>query len=226
MLFSAPKCILLLFVTALLTACVSPKKMNKHVTRHYGEMPQVKMPEQTLPLIVETKLTDGSSSMEMSTGKRYWKKFLPLIVYNREHMVVQTDLNYKIPVNQFTNSLYQYARTQKVLDKLAGKKLSVTLDQLPRTFSFNNKTTNILLLLNITKVYLEPNEEDVKVSWSLNNGATVVKTGTVQVQDPNKAYGIQYFQSLKAATDDYLNAYDNYYKNLGRTVMDKIIAAL
>jgi hypothetical protein len=217
---------MLMFIVASMAACVTPQKMNKHVSRHYGEMPAIKMPAQTLPIAVETKLTDGSSNMEMSTGKRYWKKFLPLIVYNKEHMVVETNLNYKIPVNQFTNSLYQYARTQKVTDKLAGKNLTVTIDQLPRTFSFNNKTTNILLLFNITKVYLEPNQEDVKVTYALHEGGKMVKIGMVQVQDPNKAYGIQYFQSLKAATDDYLNAYDNFYKNLGRTVLDRIMAEL
>jgi hypothetical protein len=48
----------------------------------------------------------------------------------------------------------------------------------------------------------------------------------VEIKDPNKLSGLGYFQSLKAATNDYLTAYDNFYKNAGKMVLDKIIAEL
>lgn len=200
--------------------------MEKAVVRHYEEIPVKTAKPGGANVLIESSLTVGASQMQMTTGKRYWKKMLPLIVYNREHMVVETNLNYQIPVNQLANSLSQYARTQKVVDKLNGRQLVIKLDQMPHTFSFNGKSTNILLLFTVSKVYLEPTHDDLKASYLLLENGKEVKNGSVEIKDPNKNYGIQYFQSLGAAVDDYLTSYDTFYKNSGKVLMDKILAEL
>jgi len=200
--------------------------MEKQVNSHYGEMPIIKANTPTGNVSIETKLTEGSSPNVMSTSIKKTIKLLPLIIWWDEHMVCETKLNQKIPVNQFTNSIYQYSRNQKVTEKLAGRQLIINIDQIPRTYSFHNETKAVLMMVSWTRVYLAPSGEDVKVSYTLTSNGQAVKNGIVEIKDPNKLYGIGYFKSLKNATDDYLTSYDNFYKTAGKTVLDKILAAI
>jgi hypothetical protein len=88
------------------------------------------------------------------------------------------------------------------------------------------RSRGALLLVEWDKIYLAPSGEDLIVNYSFVKEGQPAKNGKVEIKDPNKLYGLGYFQSLKAATHDYLTAYDNFYKNAGKMVLDKIVAEL
>jgi hypothetical protein len=200
--------------------------MEKMVFSHYGEMPALKANTQSTNVKVETDLTNGSHEKIMSTSTRKKVKFLFLLLYWHEHYMLETKLNQKIPVNQFTNSIYQFSKSSKISEKLKDGMLTLKIEQLPRTYSFHDDARGALLLIEWSKVYLAPSGEDVVVSYTFKKEGQADKTGKVEIKDPNSLYGLGYFQTLKAATDDYLTAYDNFYKNSGRMVLEKIIAEL
>jgi hypothetical protein len=224
--YSKRACTLVLFIFVIFTSCSYSKKVEKIVFSHYGEMPVLKTNAVPANVKVETELTNGSHQHIMSVTERKKVKMLFLLLYWHEHYMLETKLNQKIPVNQFTNSLNQSAKNSKIAEKLKDGILTLKIEQLPRTYSLHDDARAVLLMVEWSKVYLAPSGEDVVVSYSFAKEGQPLKTGKVEIKDPNKLYGLGYFQSLKAATHDYLTAYDNFYKNAGKMVLDKITAEL
>ena len=217
---------LFVFIFVVFTSCSFSKKVEKIVYSHYGEMPALKTNAQPANVKVETELTNGSHQHIMSVTERKKVKVLFLLLYWHEHYMLETKLNQKIPVYQFTNSIHQSAKNSKIAEKLKDGILTLKIEQLPRTYSLHNDSRAVLLMVEWSKVYLAPSGEDVVVSYSFAKLGQPLKTGKVEIKDPNKLYGLGYFQSLKAATHDYLTAYDNFYKNSGKIVLEKLVAEL
>jgi hypothetical protein len=215
-----------LVIILLFTSCSTAKMMEKSVFSHYGEMPVQKDNSQTQYIKVETELTRGSHPKIMSTSTKKKTKILFLLLYWHEHHILETRLNQQIPVNQFTNSIYQFARNSKFSEKLKNGVLTLEIVNVPATYSFHFESYGALLLITWDKIYLAPGGENLLVNYSFVKDGQTAKTGKVEIKDPNSLYNFGYFQSLKAATDDYLTAYDNFYKNAGKMVLEKIIAEL
>lgn len=213
-------------IVFLLTSCSSAKMMEKSVFSHYGEMPALKDNSQTSYVKVETELTKGSHPKIMCTSTKNKIKILFLLLYWHEHHKMETRLNQQIPVYQFTNSLYQYAKNSKFSEKLKEGVLTLEIVKLPSTYSFQFESYGVLLLFSWDKIYLAPGGENLLVNYSFVKDGQPAKTGKVEIKDPNSSYNFGYFQSLKSATNDYLTAYDNFYKNAGRMVLEKIVAEL
>lgn len=210
----------------LFTSCVNSERMEKIVFSHYGEMPALKANTQSANVKVETDLTNGSHEKIMSTSTRKMVKFLFLLLYWHEHNMLETKLNQKIPVHQFTNSIYQFSKNSRISEKLKDGMLNLEIVKVPRTYSFHADSHGALLLISWEKFYLAPSGEDVVVNYSFTKEGQPAKTGKVEIKDPNSLYGLGYFQSLKAATHDYLTAFDNFHKNAGKMVLEKIVAEL
>ena len=217
---------LFVFIFVFFTSCLNSKKMEKIVFSHYGEMPALKANTQSPNVKVETNLTNGSHEKIMSTSTKKKVKFLFLLLYWHEHNMLETKLNQKIPVHQFTNSIYQFSKNSRISEKLKDGMLTLEIVNVPGTYSFHVDSHGALLLVEWDKIYLAPSNEDLIVNYSFVKEGQPAKTGKVEIKDPNKLYGLGYFQSLKAATHDYLTAYDNFYKNAGRMVLEKIAVEL
>ncbi len=217
---------LIVSIFLVFTSCNYSKKVEKIVFSHYGEMPALKTNGLPTNVKVDTELTNGSHQYTMSKTERKKVKMLFLLLYWHEHYMLETKLNQKIPVNQFTNSIYQSAKNSKIAEKLKDGILTLKIEQLPRTYSLHEDSRAVLLMVEWSKIYLAPSGEDVVVSYSYAKEGQPTKTGKVEIKDPNKLYGMGYFQSLKSATHDYLTAYDSFYKNAGKMVLDKIVAEL
>ena len=200
--------------------------MEKKVVKHYNEIPPVKSQTANIPITIDHSFSDTGYAKVMTQSEKNKLKGLFTFFYNHYHFEYATQLNYRIPLNQFINSAMQYGRSTKVSEKLKGKELELMVEQLPRNFMYHTDEKNYLLLFTSSKIYIEPGKEDVKVSYTLKENGLPVKTGRVKIIDPNKMYSLTYFQSWWGAVNDYLTAYDNYYKNLGRQVLDKIMGEL
>lgn len=175
--------------------------------------------------MVKLPLTNMDSGRAFVTGDGKIKKNLFLLVYWRLHSAFNVKLNDKIALNQFANSLYQYAKLKQVTDKLNGDRLMIEVERWPNSFSYHKKKTAYLLLITTTQFYIEPKIENVMVSYKIERDGTIVKSGKVEIADPNRTIGVGMFQTVNAATDDYLTRYDAFYKGLGKQVIEKILAA-
>ncbi|HSC54504.1 MAG TPA: hypothetical protein VLC98_12815 [Phnomibacter sp.] len=226
MINSTRKLAILVFLPIILIACSGAKKTEKILVQHYGEIPAKKENLKNENVIVETKLTEGSSKLEMSKSELKYTKILPLILWIEIKQELNTRLNQQIPVNQFTNALNQYARTQKITEKLAGKKISLQIEQLPYKYSLKLKSRVLLLFIAWDRHSMVPGPEPTRIKYTVTQQETTVKTGTIEIPYQNNQYAFNRYNGSRKALLEYFTTYDAYLKSLGKVVMDKIVAEL
>jgi len=216
---------LFLLVITILNSCSPLKFWEKAVSKHYGEFPSLKPVPPNTRLLVKLPLTEKDSSRAFVTGNRELKKNLFLLVYWKRHTAYNVRLNDKIPLHQFSNSLYQYAKSNKIMETLKGDQMIIEVNQWPNSFSYNLVETAYLMMIVFTRFYIEPKSENILVSYKIQRDGITIKEGKMEVTDPTRTIGVGMFQTVNAASDNYLTRYDAFYKGLGKQVIDKILAA-
>lgn len=207
-----------------LYSCSPLKYWDNAVFKHYGEFPALKPTPPNTPILVNLPLSAKDTSKAFATVYPEVKKNLFLLLYWKRHAAFNIVLHDKIPLHQFSNSLYQYAKSSRITEKLNGKKLIIDVEKWPNSFSMNNIETVYLWLVITNKIFIDANLQNVVVSYKLEEAGAIIKQGKVEISDPMKGLGLGVFQSASAAADEYLSEYDNFYKGLGKQVIDKILA--
>lgn len=215
--------VLFLVVATMTTGCISEKKMNKYVVNHYGETISAKKIKSDYITVTSSLITDDPVP-SVSTKKT--KKVLPFLLYLRIYYQTSCTLNPKIPINQFTSTLATYANSKGLKQKLNGGKLELNITKVPLSFSFNDDY-QYFLLVSWEKIYLLPQNQEMALSYKIfNNSGGEVKSGNLFVPDPNKIKGTRYFQSVRSATAEYLQQYDENIKTMARHTVDELLKEL
>jgi hypothetical protein len=206
-----------------ITSCITEKKMNRYVTSRYGET--VKLQKlQSDYITINTTLNTENPVPSESTKKT--KKALPFILYMRFYYQTSCTLNPIIPINQFNAAFSSYANSKKLGEKLKGRKLELSIDNLPLTFSFNDDY-QFLIIIQWERIYLLPQNQEMVLTYKITGeGAGNSKIGTITIPDPNTLKGTRYFQSVKSATREYLTQYDEHIKTMAKTAVDELMKDL
>lgn len=211
----------------LLTSCLTSRKMDRFVTKHFNnELPRLDKKKNaaiTISSNVPPAITDNISTTVKKTNK-----VLPLIFYwriNYEHFCT---LNTAIAINGFSNAVN--SQVNKGLgQKLEGKELVLTVEQIPISYSLVDDATIIWVLVAAfgwDKVYMKPDFKDLIVSYDLKEKGASVKTGKLTVKSNLQSKGIRYFQSWKSATTDYLTNYSADITNMSKTFVTQLLEEL
>src|SRR3954453_22131755 len=94
-------------LTAFLSSCLGPSKINKWVDNHYGESLNAPSKTKADYLAVTSPLV--TADLKASQTKKQVKNFLPLLFYWQFDYVNTCTLNPKIPVNNFRSAVQAYA---------------------------------------------------------------------------------------------------------------------
>ncbi len=213
-------------MVALFASCNVAKVYEKAVVNHYNEIPEIKSQTGNIPFVINHTFGDTGYAKKMTQVKRTRTKGLFTFFYNHTHYEMETKLNYRIPLHQFINSAMIYGRSSKVTEKLKGKQVELTVEHLPRHFVYHVDEKDYLFLVNFYQFYIVPGKEDVIISYTVKENGLSTKTGKVTLVNPNAKYNLTFFQTFGGAVNDYLTLYDNYSKNLGRVVIDIILAEI
>jgi hypothetical protein len=216
---------LLLAVTFFsLTSCLTSKKLDKYVAAQYNnELP--KQARKKRPEIDVAQVSSGSPAISTTVHKT--DKFLPLLVYWKYNHRQSCSLNPSIAVTQFSNTVNAVA-TKGLTDKLAGRKLELTVEQAPAAFSIVAKEQMIWLVYAVSwaKIYIEPDMKDLVVSYKLTDAGKALKAGTISVKNTDKNKGLRFFQSWKSATSEYLSEYNANLTSLTKSFVTQLTQEL
>jgi len=208
-------------------SCLGPKKMNKWVTKQYGDQLNAPVPKKMPDYLTVTSSLpmDGS---EGSTGERKISHFLPLLVYWQWDDRLSCTLNPKIPVYNFTSTATNYAAKKGLKQKLGTQRVELHIDKMPSTFAIDDKAHLVWVIYAVgwDFVSIQPEKQDMVVSYRVLQGDTEVKKGTITVTDINKPIPIGFYQSVKKKTWSYLEDYDANIATMTRTVIDKLVEEL
>lgn len=75
-------------------------------------------------------------------------------------------------------------------------------------------------------IYIDPQEEDMVVSYRLLKDNLETKKGEITVTNRDQPVALKAFQSPKKLTRRYLEQYDNNIKLMSKELVDKLIVDL
>ena len=216
-----PAFICLACILLTLSSCLTSKKLDKFVAAQYGnELPR---PGKKKKAEIEVTSLTAPGNSQISTTVHKTDKFLPLLVYWKYNHRQRCSLNPSIAVTNFSNAINSLA-TKGLIEKLDNRKLELTVEQAPSTFSLVAKENMIWLVYAFSwaKVYIEPDMKDLIVAYKLVGSDTAVKTGKITIKNTDKNKGLRFFQSWKSATSEYLAEYNAQFTNMTKTFVSQL----
>lgn len=218
--------IVLYVIIVSFSGCIGPKKMDKWIADQYGETTTSNKSKADYFTITSPLLTSDDKT---SNSTKNTKRILPLIFYWEVDYQVHSTLNPKVPMNLFVSAFTIYAKSKNLKEKLDGQKLEMTINKMPTSFSFNDDFRDINLLLiqiNWEKIYILPEKADMSIAYTLTKDNKEIKTGVINIADPNEIKEKTYFKKMKTATIEYLTQYEENIKSMAKYAVDKILVEL
>jgi hypothetical protein len=218
---------LVLFFVALfsLTSCLTSKKMDKFVAKHYNnELPKLGKKKKAEIMVTGSAPSNNSA---ISTTVHKTNNFLPLIVYWQWKHRQTCSLNSAIAVTNFSNTINATA-TKGLSQKLNNQTLELTVEEAPSGFSMvvNEHMIWLVYAYSWAKVYIEPDYKDLVVSYKMLQPDGNLKTGKITVKNTDKNKGLRFFQSWKSATTEYLDAYNANLTTMTKSFVTQLTSEL
>lgn len=220
---------ILLAAIFLLPGCLTSKKLDKFVAGQFNnELPKADKKKNPDITVSSPAPSVKFESGDISFSSRKTTNFLPLLVYWQYDHRHTCQLNPAIGENYFRKTVLLQAN-KGLNQKLNGRQIELTVDQVPGAFSFTDKGRIIFLVvyaITWNKIYVEPDTKDLVVSYKLLDKGTSVKTGKITVPTISKNQKIRFFQSWKSAASEYLGQYSVDVGEMTRTFVNKLVEDL
>jgi len=217
--------LLLLSITSL-TSCLNAKRLDSYVQQQFPEMQSLQKKKTSETIVINSPLITIDEKTSKSENKTVG--VLPLIVYWRWDYKNTCTLNPLIPVSSFSKS-FTLAVNKGLKDKLAGKRIELSIEKIPNQFAIDDLGHLIFLgfyAISWDKIYIKTENKDLVFTYKLVDNGVPVKSGTIQLAyaDDKKRLGI--FKSWKTATSEYLAQYDLNIAALAKQAAEKLIKEL
>jgi hypothetical protein len=211
-------------VLVLFCGCLTPKRIDRWVNDHYdGAIPsQSKRPSNYI--FISSKLVTATEPLSKTEKKT--AGFLPLIVYWRWDYQNICTINPAVPISSFSASASSYANKKGLQQKLNGATVELSIDTIPDMFILHDKEHFIIIGVSWEDLSVQPLTHDLSVSYRVMQGGNEIKHGVITVVDNDKTYDLQFLQSLKKRTNQFLDQYDTNINTMSKAVIDQLIAQL
>jgi len=214
--------IALFILLSSLTSCHIAQKIDTHIAGQFNN--KVPKPDKRADSTIFVNSSIPSDPNELSHTVKTWKHLFLLLYWQYDYRHTCT-LNPAIGVNYLRKGIYQ--QSNKLKQKLNGKQLELTIEQIPGSFALVDKGHVVLLIVQWDKYYLEPDTKEIIVSYKLLQNGTETKSGKITVDNiqRKKPWNI-IFQSWKKATSAFLVRYDADLTEMSRVIVNKLIEEL
>jgi hypothetical protein len=210
-----------------LSGCFTPAKLDKWVAHDYQDVSLTPVKSKLDYLGVTDTIPSLDNRVSSSVKKS--GKLLPLLFYWHQDYKYICTLNARIPVNNFITAFTAYAGSKRLKQKLNGRRLELTINNVPHVLTLEDNEHMIwFILYAYSWTYLDilPGSDDLVLSYKIIDGGSDAKDGTIIVPDANKRLRVKMFQSPKKAIGEYLEQYNDNITAMSRKAVDKLITAL
>ena len=210
----------------LCTGCLTQRKIDRWIGAKY-EPNVVNKPRQSD--YISIKMPAATTSDILAKTEKRKMKMLPLLFYWKWEYGTISALNQSVPGWYFNSSVIHYANSKGLKQKLNGQKVELTVEKMPAVFSVVDKGGLVFLVLwyvTWDQIFMDPQKQDMVVSYRLMKDNVETKTGTITVSDRNKALNVKVLRSVKKTFWEYLDQYNSNVQGMSKEVIDKLIAEL
>lgn len=216
--------ILAVVCSTLFTSCLTAKKVDKQVAKHYAGRQQPKKKETDIINITTSLAAAGD---QISTTETKTSKMLPLLLYWSWDYKNTCTINPEVPVNTFKSTVMTYSN-RGLKEKIKGQNLQLVIDKIPNKFAFDDKAHVIFFgyAFGWDNVSIKAENMDMVVSYILSKDNLEVKKGVISIPNFNDKRNLGMFTSWKTATTEYLDQYDQNIATLTKMVVDQLVKEL
>jgi hypothetical protein len=119
-----------------------------------------------------------------------------------------------------------YQQSAKLSQKLDGKQLELTVEQVPNAFAIVDKAGILLFVIHWDKIFVQPDCKDLVVSYKVSQNGTAIKTGKISVKNDEQANGIRFAQPWRSSTSEYLSEYNADVVKMSKSFVNKLLGEL
>ena len=217
-----------LFILILLlcfSSCLTPGKIDRWIDHEYGNTVQNRPRKSDYIHIIQPEANDNVIAR---TEKRKMKMIPALFYWQWEYGTVST-MNELVPHNTFQQTFIPYANGKGLKRKLEGQTVELKVENMPEKFSMVDKGGLVFLVVwyvTWDRIFVDPEKQDLVVSYRLLRDGTVTKKGIITVADRNKPVDVKVFRSVKKTFWEYLAGYNANVQDMSKEAADKLIAEL
>lgn len=216
--------VILFLSVCLLSGCLTARKLDRQIGKEYADRAGlVQIPQNTASIIIASPLIDQSGYFSASTTST--GKMLPLFFYWSWEYKNASKLNPRIPINLLAGQL---KKSVPLKDKLAGRRLELTIEEVPADFAIIDKAHLIFFLYAFgwDKVTIQGEAANFSVQYKVYGADTALKSGKILIPAPSNMRGISMFTSWKTATSHFLQQYDANVIAMSRTLIADLLKEL
>jgi hypothetical protein len=206
------------------SSCMTPKKMDKRISQHYGNTVPGKGRKSDF---INFKFENSIPENEVSSSEKTKSKMLPLLFYWKWETAKTATLNTMMPMSSFTSSFIAELNAKGLKEKLNGATIDITIKENPANFHLKYEGWLVYLILAYVKkekFYMDPAIEQFSIAYTVNHPSGQKKNGNLSVRNINLEKAPRFFQSFRNMLSEYLAACDNNIKLMGKELATKLIA--
>ena len=208
-----------LLLALLFASCHISAKMDRFVAEQYNnQFPKI-TGKKNQEIVVTTNLP-VDKQQAISNTRKNTSQMVPLIVYWSYDYRRTCSLNYQVPVNLITNSIYS-TTNRKLEEKIKGKKLELQIEQVPSKFAIVDKV-HIALIVYWHKFYREPDFSDLVVSYKLLDNGAEIKSGRLSIENKLQNVGVRFAQSVQSSCQESISEYNEELKSMTKRLMEEL----
>ncbi len=214
-----------LMVMMLFSSCLSSRNIDEWVNKKYANSIKNVETNSGDTILISTSGKGNDIGDTTSLTKQKQSKVLPLLLFWKWHHAHTTNLNEKIPLGKFSQTFLYYANVSPLKTKLAGRKLELTINNLPRTFTvYDNGWMAVPLFyyFGAEEFYINPVKKKMVVGYRLYEGSKIKKSGVISIQNTDKMYEQFFFRATKSMTYEYLDQYEKNLVVMAKDFVDKL----
>lgn len=200
------------------TSCHISAKMDRFVSQQYNDQIPKVSGKKNQEIAVTTGLPVDQNTISIT--KKKTSQLLPLIVYWSFDYRRTCSINYKVPLNLITTSLYS-TTNKRLEEKIQGKKLEIHIEQMPHTFAIVDKA-HFALLIYWSKLYREPDFTDLVVSYKLLENDNILKSGRLTIENKLQNVGVRFAQSIRSSCEEAISEYNQELSGMSKRLLDKL----
>lgn len=218
--------VLLFSSSFIFQSCLTGAKVDKWISEEYSTPAKKTKPSDFMTVaLADTNRIDGTSFTIRDKSK-----VLPLLLYWRLQGSLTSTLNSSIPFGYFNQTISSYANSKGLKQKLNGQTLEIAVTHLPKSFTYgeiDHIIVAVVYAFSWSSIYIEPQTEELTVSYRVLKDNVETKKGTVAVKDLNEKLYLKMFHAPgKKFMWKYLDQYNTNLQTMSKQVIDKLMSEL
>jgi len=205
--------------------CISSQRYAGYVKAYYVQKDTAQAPTMQDVKVLSQMPSAFAEVVDVKKGDSH---FIPAFFYWGVKESFDCNLNAAVPQQIVQRTIHRYADTMGLIKKLHGRRLELTIQDIPTAFTYVNNTDVVFIVIyafTMGSQVIKSQNTDVVLSYKVYEGQQLVKEGRLVAKDEASDMS-NIWKSTKKITWAYLKAYNNNVTRLSKQCLEQLVDEL